>query len=289
MRESIVRGRKRFHDLKRILALLILCSLILSGICVPARAAADAAAEEAETEETVEAAQTAEGAGEESEAEGQPTFEHLNYKTPHMNDAWIYRYPGSDHLIIWFPGGSSKPLIDKSLAEKLYKGKLTPKCNVLLPWKRGSGPSPKEMRELIEFACPEAKHLSIAGYSLGADRAARMVRDAPDMFERVVLISNYHQQWDKMVDQLQCETVFLVGFTESSGSGYLPWKILRKYERGWLYRVAPYKHEIGEKIWLDERFDILGWLSGETDQIYIGDAALLQEESDRRWFVKAPK
>ena len=217
-------------------------------------------------------------------AEPKPTFEHLNYQKTHFNDAWIYRYPGSDRLVVWFTGGGHKPTSDKSLGELLRKGKLKPKCNVLCPLTGGSGPSPKEMRELIEYACPEAKHLSIVGYSLGSDRAANLVSKAPAMFERVCLIANYNQKLDKKAGELNSDVVILIGYY--TDNNYLPYKIQLRYDRVALYQVKPYRHEIGEQIWQDKRFDVLGWLSGETDEIFVGDPSLLKADGVRSWIVR---
>ena len=108
------------------------------------------------------------------------------------------------------------------------------------------------MRELIEYACPEAKHLSIVGYSLGSDRAANLVSKAPAMFERVCLIANYNQKLDKKAGELDSDVVIL----------------------------------IGEQIWQDKRFDVLGWLSGETDEIFVGDPSLLKADGVRSWIVR---
>ena len=215
-----------------------------------------------------------------------PTFEHLNYKKKHFSDAWIYRYPGSDHLVVWLTGGGLKPTADNSLGELLRKGKLKPKCNVLCPWTGGSGPSPKELRALIEYACPEAKHLSIVGNSLGSDRAANLVSKAPDMFERVCLIANYNMKLDKKAAELKSDIVILIGYYP--GNNYLPYKIQLRYDRVRLYQVKPYKHEVGDKIWQDSRFDVLGWLSGESDEVFVGNPSLLKKDGDRSWIVKKP-
>ena len=140
------------------------------------------------------------------------------------------------------------------------------------------------MRELIEYACPEAKHLSIVGYSLGSDRAANLVSKAPAMFERVCLIANYNQKLDKKAGELDSDVVILIGYY--TDNNYLPYKIQLRYDRVALYQVKPYRHEIGEQIWQDKRFDVLGWLSGETDEIFVGDPSLLKADGVRSWIVR---
>ncbi len=184
--------------------------------------------------------------------------------------------------MVWLNGlESGKPLIDNALCQGLAEGSLTPACNVLCPWRRNEQFSAADLRELIAYACPEARHITLVGHSLGADKCAELVRQDPKLFDRVCLISNYKQQWDKTPEIVQCEVKILVGSTESSGSHYLPWFILTLADGIELYRVDPYKHNIGNDIWYDDRFDVLGWLSWQTDDIYVGDEGCLGAGRDQ--------
>ena len=84
--------------------------------------------------------------------------------------------------------------------------------------------------------------------------------------------------------QLQSDVVILIGYY--TDNNYLPYKIQLRYDRVALYQVKPYRHEIGEQIWQDKRFDVLGWLSGETDEIFVGDPSLLKADGVRSWIVR---
>lgn len=194
----------------------------------------------------------------------------IKYKTKSVKGAYLYipeHVSAPIPLVVWLTGGNDGAQLPLrfSLGKLLHSGTLAPECAVLMPAAAyGHNYTTMIMEEMddlwmdawVEIADIsrgiDVSTTSLCGWSLGADAAAILSADAPEYFERVCLISNYPKAWDG--DEPVRDYRILVGANEKSA------------KREWgvypVERIDGYGHEIGEKIWLDERHSPLDWLMG---------------------------
>jgi len=191
---------------------------------------------------------------------------NIEYKSRNLKGAYLYvpeAVIGPLPLVVWLTGGNDGAQLPLrfSLGKMLDEGKLTPNCAVLMP-AAGYGRNyttmdGKELVNLIDWAATKARfdtgNMNICGWSLGADAAAILTNDIPMFFARVCLISNYPKEWDgkEPVEDYR----ILVGAREKSA------------KRDWgiypVERIDGYGHEIGDRIWADEKNSPLDWLIGK--------------------------
>lgn len=195
-------------------------------------------------------------------------MEYIEYKSRNLKGACLYA-PETDKplplpLVVWLTGGNygAQLPLKVSLGKLLDKGELNPECAVLMPEASYGHNYTTMTREELAHIIEEAARLyqldvstvSICGWSLGADAVAMLTAGGTHLlFGRVCLISNYPKAWNGAEPVKDYR--ILVGAKEKSAA------------RDWgvypVERVPGYGHEIGEKIWLDERIDLLGWLTKE--------------------------
>lgn len=190
-------------------------------------------------------------------------MEWIEYKTRNVKGAYLYA-PESEKplpLVVWLTGGNDGAQLPLkfSLGKLLDRGKLKPNCAVLLPaasyGHNYTTMTTEELNKLIlkagDIVDLDYMNFSICGWSLGADATAILTAADPDRFDRVCLLSNYPKAWKGEMPPMAVR--ILVGANEASA------------RRNWgiymVERIPGYGHEIGEKIWTDEHFDLLGWLS----------------------------
>lgn len=192
----------------------------------------------------------------------------IQYKSSNVNNALFHEGEG-DTLIVWFDGAFGQQPELYSLGKLIQSGKLNPKCPILMPragyGRNGKNITVQELNDLIDKTGYEK--VSICGWSNGSDAAAQQVAAQPTRFERVVLISNYTNQWTNCASQITADVNILLGAREKSASNNRSWPIVNQLQNCKLYRVEPYDHMIGEKIWTDENYFVLDWLVGKTDDI----------------------
>lgn len=200
-------------------------------------------------------------------------MEWIEYKTRNVKGAYLYA-PESDKplpLVVWLTGGNDGAQLPLrfSLGKLLNQGKLKPNCAVLLPaasyGHNYTTMTADELDEMIlkagELADFNYMNISLCGWSLGADAAAILTAESKNQFfaDRICLISNYPNAWKGELPPADVQ--ILVGAKEKSAS------------RNWgsypVERIPGYGHEVGEMIWTDYRYDLLGWLTGETDKIIL--------------------
>lgn len=196
---------------------------------------------------------------------------NIDYKTRNLKGAYLYvpdSFDGPLPLVVWLTGGNDGAQLPLkfSLGKLLSDGKLTPNCAVLMPaasyGHNYTTMTMEEMDDLWIDAWAEIADISrgidvsttsLCGWSLGADAAAILTADAPEYFERVCLLSNFPKAW-KGTEPVKDYRI-IVGANEKSAK--------REWGKLKVERVAGYGHEIGDKIWTDEKHSPLKWLSGE--------------------------
>lgn len=192
----------------------------------------------------------------------------ISYKSKNVNNALLYEGEG-DILIIWFDGAYGQQPELYSLGKLIESGKLKPSYSILMPragyGRNGQSITAQELNELIELT--GYKKVSICGWSNGSDAVCLQVAAQPRKFERIALISNYTNQWKSCYSQIDSEVCILLGAREKSAAKNRAWPIVDQLKDCKLYRVEPYDHMIGEKIWIDSNYYVLDWLACKTDNI----------------------
>lgn len=201
---------------------------------------------------------------------------YIESKGKRIKGAYLYAPEATEEhlpLIIWLDGGMGREPHKDSLGKLIADGVVVPDCLVLMPCSAPgynlSHMTSEELWALVREA--EKQHFflgfSIVGWSNGADAAANQVAAMPNGFTRVCLISNYSGQWDKCAESIDSPVRILLGAKEKSAAKNRSWPIVDRLEDCKLYRVEPYDHMIGAKIWTDDRYCVLDWLSGKSDEI----------------------
>lgn len=201
---------------------------------------------------------------------------YIEHKSKHIKGAYLYAPETPEEhlpLVIWLDGGMGRDPHKNSLGKLIADGVVVPDCLVLMPC---SAPGynlyhvePAELWALVD----EVKKLhsilgiSIVGWSNGSDAAAKQVAAYEWEFYRVCLISNYSGQWDKCAENITADVRILLGAREKSAAKNRKWPIVDRLGDCKIYRVEPYDHMIGAKIWTDDRYCVLDWLSGKSDEI----------------------
>lgn len=199
-------------------------------------------------------------------------MEWIEYKTKNLKGAYLYA-PESEKplpLVVWLTGGNDGAQLPLrfSLGKRLDKGILAPNCAVLLPaaayGHNYTTMTAEELDKLIMLAGNLADfnymNISLCGWSLGADAAAILTaEDNSFVADRICLISNYPQAWKG--EMPPADVQILVGAKEKSAA--------RDWGNYPVERIPGYGHEIGELIWTDKNYDLLGWLTGATDKIIL--------------------
>lgn len=188
-------------------------------------------------------------------------MEWIEYKTRNLKGAYLYAPDTKEPLplVIWLTGGNdgSQLPLKFSLGKLLNDGKLNPDyCAVLMPsasyGHNYTTMTTEELETLVHMTNRAWNSISLCGWSLGADAASILtMADDPFIADKVCLISNFPEAWHGKLPA--AEVRLLVGANEASS------------RRNWgdypVERIPGYGHEIGEKIWTDDRYDLLGWLS----------------------------
>ena len=173
-------------------------------------------------------------------------------------------------LVIWLTGGNgeSQYPLHNSLGKLLKEGKILPDCAVLIPATSGghnyTAMTGNQLVELVilagEYVSLNYENISICGWGLGALAAGKLVEEAPELFDRVCVISNVPPNWESIVPTIP--VLFLVGAGESSANR--DWlRILGEMPMASLLIAENYGHEIGEQIWANEGAWLFRWLTAE--------------------------
>jgi len=204
----------------------------------------------------------------------------IEYKTPNIKGAYLYAPEapaGPLPLVIWLTGGgkeSQLPLTN-SLGKYLDQGILAPDCAVLMPaaaYRHNySTLQPEELVNLTWLVKKEVElepgNVSLCGWSLGSDAASALAAKVPMLFSRVCLISNWPKAWAREPEKVTTKALMLCGAKEKSAAN--DWEgLVDKLADAEAYRIEGYDHVIGNNIWLDEKYDLIGWLTGKEEWRY---------------------
>lgn len=198
----------------------------------------------------------------------------IEHKSKNIKGAYLYApEKKSTSLVIWLSGGYGQTPQSDSLGKLISDKVVVPSCLVLIPCASYGhnlkNITSEELWKLVDIVKESynIKTVSIVGWSNGSDAAAQQVAATPDKFYRICLISNYTKQWDKCAKEINSPVYILLGAKEKSAAKNRSWPIVDQLKNCILYRVDPYDHMIGEKIWTDGRYYLLEWLSNQTDDI----------------------
>ena len=195
-------------------------------------------------------------------------MKRIEYKTKNMNGAWLHE-ADSKVLIVWFDGAYGQTPEKYSLGKLIQSGQLNPKYKILMPCagygRNGQRITSEELWGLINQI--HSGPVSIVGWSNGSDATCLQVAAEPTKFERVVLISNYTNQWKNCYDKITAPVRIILGAREKSAAKNRSWPSVDQLKDCKIYRVQPYDHMVGEKIWTDKNYFVLDWLAGEVDNI----------------------
>ena len=208
----------------------------------------------------------------------------ISYKSKNINNALFHEGKG-DILIVWFDGALGQQPELYSLGKLIESGKLNPKYPILMPkagyGKNGKNITNQELEELINLT--GYKKVSIVGWSNGSDATALQVAVAPTRFYRICLISNYTNQWKNCAEYITAPVQILLGAKEKSAAKNRSWPIVDQLKDCKLYRVEPYDHMIGEKIWIDDNYYVLDWLAGVTDDVMKAPRELIRSSKKNQY------
>ena len=197
-------------------------------------------------------------------------MEIINFKSKNVNNA-IFCNGIGDRLIVWFDGAFGQQPELYSLGKLIKNNTIDNKYPILMPrasyGHNGQNITSDELNQLIDIT--GYKEVSIVGWSNGSDATCLQVRAQPTKFKRVVLISNYTNQWKNCANEINSQVCILLGAREKAAASNRTWPIVEQLKDCKLYRVQPYDHMIGEKIWTDQNYFVLDWLAGKTDDIQI--------------------
>lgn len=197
----------------------------------------------------------------------------IKYKTRNLKGAYLFLPEEVGEpmpLVIWLTGGNDGAQLPLrfSLGKLLDTGRIKPPCAVLLPAASyGHNYTTMNREELLDLMCLageyaeiDYRNVSICGWSLGADAAAILAKQLPDLFDRICLISNYPKAWDDFVPNVP--VLILVGAKEKSADR--DWlSILERMPTASLLIAENYGHEIGEQIWAEEGAWLIRWLTAD--------------------------
>lgn len=199
----------------------------------------------------------------------------IEHKTRNIKGAYLY-VPNTTmvtSLVIWLDGGLGQTPNSNSLGSLIANNTLSPSCFILMPCASYGhnlkNMTSEELWALVDIVkqTHNIKTVSIVGWSNGSDATAQQVAATPDKFYRVCLISNYTKQWDNCASKITSSVRIILGAKEKSAAKNRSWPIVDKLKDCELYRVEPYDHMVGARIWTDDNYFVLDWLSGKTDDI----------------------
>lgn len=199
----------------------------------------------------------------------------VEHKSRFIKGAYLYipDTEGQFPLVIWLDGGMGRDPHKNSLGKRIVSGEVKPDCFVLMPCSAPgynlTSMTADELWSLVDIVkeSHRVKSVSIVGWSNGSDATAKQVAAKPSDFFRVCLISNYTKQWDKCAERITAPVRILLGAKEKSAAKNRSWPIVDRLKDCELYRVDGYDHMVGDRIWTDNGYCVLDWLSGKTNDI----------------------
>lgn len=202
-------------------------------------------------------------------------MQYIEHKSRYVKGAYLYTPEPAKPLplVIWLDGGMGRDPHKNSLGMLIANKAVVPDCLVLMPcsapgYNLSHMPS-EDLWALVDAVkdVHAVDTVSIVGWSNGSDGTANQVAAKPTDFFRVCLISNHTKQWDKCAERITAPVRILLGAKEKSAAKNRSWPIVDRLRDCELYRVDPYDHMVGVKIWTDKRYRVLDWLSGKTNEI----------------------